>query len=76
MYRHILIPTEQNHTIELPEALYGKEVEVVVSEIRQKQVDLKLPDDLKDKSFWEDIDYNPSFPSVDELRQTSWPLKK
>jgi len=42
MYRQILFPTEQNHTIDLPEEYYGLEVEVIAFPVNEKKV--FLPD--------------------------------
>jgi len=33
MFRQIVIPTEKNHLITLPEDLYGKQVEVIAFEL-------------------------------------------
>ena len=77
MYRQIIIPTIYDHSIELPENLYGKKVEVTVMELTKRTtksiVNKKLPNRLINKAFWEDITYNPNFPSIEEIRQTSWP---
>ena len=79
MYRQIIIPTDKEHSIELPENLYGKQVEITVKEIVAKIAKVafikKLPARLKNKAFWENIEYNPGFPSVEELRQNAWPKK-
>jgi len=79
MYRRIIIPTDKEHSIELPENLYGKQVEITVKEVLPKTGKAgsikKLPGRLKDKAFWANIEYNPGFPSVEEIRQISWPKK-
>jgi hypothetical protein len=74
MYRQILVPTEKDHTIILPESLFGKQVEVLVKELLEKEV-RPLPDTLKDKKFWEEIDYDPDFPSIHEIRSSAWPAR-
>lgn len=74
MYRAVITPTEKEHTLDLPKKFFGKKVEVLVNEIG-RVTDAPLPIDLKDKAFWEDIEYNPDFPSVEEIRQTAWPKK-
>jgi hypothetical protein len=75
MYRAVLTPTEKEHTIDLPEKFFGKKVEVLINEIFFSDSS-PLPSDLKNKAFWEDIEYNPDFPSVEEIRQTAWPKKE
>lgn len=79
MYRQVIIPSHEEHSIELPENLYGKQVEITVKEIEVQSPKVfftkKLPAGLKNKAFWENIDYNPGFPSVEEIRQTVWPKK-
>lgn len=75
-YRQVLVPTKKKHSIELPEYLYGKKVEVVVREIGLPNgFRTELPKDLKDKAFWEGIEFNPDFPSLEEIRTTSWPTR-
>ncbi len=79
MYRQIIIPSHEEHSIELPENLYGRQVEITVREIAAKiakaSFQKKLPAGLKDKAFWENIEYNPGFPTVQEIRLTAWPKK-
>lgn len=75
MYRQIIVPTVKDHTIELPEYLFGKQVEVVVNEVTKKATSPSLPSDLKDKDFWNDIDFDPSFPSLTEIRSSAWPSR-
>jgi hypothetical protein len=79
MYRHVIIPSHEEHSIELPENLYGRQVEITIKEMAAKIAKVpspkKLPAGLKNKAFWENIEYNPGFPSVEEIRQTVWPKK-
>jgi hypothetical protein len=75
MYRAIVIPTEKEHTIDLPEKFFGKKVEVLINEIFSNDSS-SLPKDLKNKAFWEDIEFNPNFPSVEEIRKTAWPKRE
>ncbi len=79
MYRRVIIPTDKEHSIELPENFYGKQVEITVKEVVTKTSKAtsakKLPGRLKDKAFWATIEYNPGFPSVEEIRQIAWPKK-
>jgi hypothetical protein len=75
-YRKVLVPTKKKHSIELPEYLFGKKVEVVASEIGLPNgSETELPKDLKNKKFWEEIDFNPNFPSLEEIRSASWPRR-
>lgn len=77
MYRQIIIPTDKDHSIDLPENLYGKQLEITVKEIKGKRgkptPDKKLPANLKNRAFWEDIVYDPTFKSIEEIRQRVWP---
>jgi hypothetical protein len=77
MYRQIITPTHQEHSIELPEYLYGRQVEITVKRIANPATKTtrakKLPARLQNKAFWEDIVYNPDFPSLEEIRQTASP---
>ncbi len=55
MYRQVIIPTDKEHSIDLPENFYGKQVEITVKELPGKKASLtsvrKLPPNLKDKAF-------------------------
>jgi len=75
MYRQIIVPTEEDHTITLPEYLFGKQVEVFVKEVAEKETAPSLPTDLKDKKFWDDIVFDPAFPSIEEIRASAWPSR-
>ena len=70
MYREILIPTENSHSIELPPSLYGKKVEVIAFEI---EPEVKTPN--KKKNFLDDIVAIPDFPSIEQIRKDGWPEK-
>jgi hypothetical protein len=77
MYKEIIIPNDQNHTIEIPKELYGKKIEVVINEISNSTDRAMaapiLPDQIKDKSFWNNLPYVPDFPSQEEIRKQAWP---
>jgi len=85
MYRQIIIPTDKEHNIELPESLYGKQVEITVKEIVAKPARPAIAKELRirleNKAFWEDIPYNPGFPSVEDIRHPfdklrgAWPKR-
>jgi len=72
MYKQILIPDKKNHSIDLPEDLYGKKVEVTVVEIADTKT-ARLAEPKKQKSFLDDIEAIPDFPSVEEIRKKGWP---
>ncbi len=75
MYRQLIVPTEKDHTISLPPHLFGKQVEVVINEVEEISTNLSLPSTLNDPAFWADIPFDPSFPSITEIRNTAWPLR-
>jgi hypothetical protein len=79
MYRQIIIPDNNKHSIELPENLYGKQVEVTIKEVPAqpavKKRSRSLPAGLKSKAFWESIEYNPGFPAIEEIREKAWPKR-
>ncbi len=72
MYRQILIPDKKNHSIELPEDMYGKKVEVTVVEITDAKTAM-LVEPKNDKTFLDDIEAIPDFPSIEEIRKEAWP---
>ena len=71
MYRQIVTPTEQDHTITLPPDLYGKQVEILAFEIGGEKTNVN-----KKKKFLEDIKAIPDFPSVEKIRSDAWPEKR
>jgi hypothetical protein len=74
IYKEIIFPTEENHTIELPKNMFGKEVEVIF-----KVIDLSkdLPKLKKQKleNIFEQFGKGKDFPSVNELRLQNWSRK-
>jgi len=71
MLNEVFIPDENHHSIELPKEFYGKKVQVIAFEINDA-----APKAIQNEgSFWDDIDYNPDFPSIEEIRKTAWPAK-
>jgi len=70
MFREIIIPTEKNHSVELPPALYGKKVEVIAFEIEPEK-----KTQVNKKRFLDDIEAIPDFPSVEQIRKEGWPEK-
>lgn len=73
MYQQIIIPTAKNHIIELPASLYGKKVKVTIDEVVSETGDETLPVSLKHTSFWNDVPFNPEFPSAESIRERAWP---
>jgi hypothetical protein len=69
MFREIVVPTEKNHIIELPESMYGKTVEVIAFEIQPEK---KSPGR---ENFLGDIEPIPDFPSLEQIRKEGWPKK-
>lgn len=67
MFRQIVIPTEKNHLITLPEDLYGKQVEVIAFEL-----DRNKTTSANKKNFLADIDAIPDFPSIEQIRKGEW----
>ncbi|EHQ27321.1 hypothetical protein [Mucilaginibacter paludis] len=70
MYKQILIPDKKNHSIILPEDLYGKKIEVTVIEIFDT---LSKEEKIKDQCFLDDIQPIQDFPGIDEIRKDGWP---
>jgi len=72
MLNEILVPDENHHSIELPKEFYGKKVQVIAFEVRENVI----ASNKSDEGFsWDDIEYNPDFPSIEEIRKTAWPSK-
>jgi hypothetical protein len=77
MYRQIIVPTEKNHTIELPEKFFGKKVEVsmvILSDPKEKPVPPEGKPVSLEKLF-ETFGANPEFPDLDTIRAKAWPSK-
>ncbi|MFN0047924.1 MAG: hypothetical protein ACKVOU_02235 [Cytophagales bacterium] len=71
-----IVPTAENHVIELPKGLYGKEIEV---EIREKTAKGKpLPPfakSIETKILLKHFGNMPDFPTIEELRKQTAPNK-
>jgi len=75
MYRQVLVPDKDNHSIEMPKEFFGKKVEVIVIELSDEK---PLPPKGKEVSktdLFEAFGQGANFPSIDELRKRSWPSK-
>jgi hypothetical protein len=74
VYKEIFFPTEENHTIELPKNMFGKEVEVIFT-VRDSVTSLpKSKKQSLDKLF-EHFGKGKEFPSLDEIRKNNWSRK-
>ncbi|MFD1258815.1 hypothetical protein ACFQ3S_18550 [Mucilaginibacter terrae] len=74
MYRQIVFPDQQHHTFELPKEFYGKKVEVVIVELTEKAVDEQIVL-ARNKTYLDDIESIPDFPSIEIIRKEAWPNK-
>jgi hypothetical protein len=78
MYRAIITPTENTHTIDLPKEFFGKKVEVTIVELSELVTKKKqLPSDKKvsmDELF-STFGSLPDFPTIEEIRNKAWPSK-
>lgn len=57
MYRHIMVPTEKDHIIELPKELYGRKVEVIAFPLQDEEVSVEKTAIDPDK-FYDGIKLN------------------
>jgi hypothetical protein len=74
VYKEIFFPTEENHTIELPKNMFGKEVEVVFTVRDSITVLPKSKKQSLDKLF-EQFGKGKDFPLLDEIRKKNWSRK-
>ena len=72
MYKQIIVPDKKNHSIVLPKNLYGKKIEVTVTEVYDESLSVSEPE-KESKRFLDDIEVNPDFPDIKEIRKTGWP---
>ena len=79
MYRTVITPTENDHTLELPKEFFGKEVEVTISQTRASSVKIiaEPPSGKKISlnQLFEDFGSRPDFPNIEEIRSNAWPSK-
>ncbi len=77
IFREILTPDSKNHSVRLPEYLFGRKVEIIAFEINEEIQSFKKSS-LKNKGtvFLKDIEFIPDFPSIHEIRKQAWPEKK
>ena len=79
MYKQVLTPDKNNHSIEMPEQFFGKKVEVIVVELSEVIKDTNpVPPKGKEVSvndLFESFGAAPDFPSIEEIRTKAWPSK-
>jgi hypothetical protein len=79
MYKQVLTPDKNNHSIEMPEQFFGKKVEVIVVELSDGTKGTNpVPPPGKKVSvndLFENFGAAPDFPSIEEIRTKSWPSK-
>ena len=75
MYREIIIPSNEKHSIRLPKELYGKRVEVIAFAVEEER-SLFISDKKNKpgkKNFLDDIEFITNFPGIEEIRKEAWP---
>ncbi len=79
MYKQVLIPDKNTHTIEMPEQFFGKKVEVIVVELVDTGFSISSVPPAGKKvprnDLFEYFGAPPDFPSADEIRAKAWPAK-
>jgi hypothetical protein len=79
MYKQVLTPDKNNHSIEMPEQFFGKKVEVIVVELNDITKNEKpVPPPGKEVSvndLFSNFGAAPDFPSLEEIRTKAWPSK-
>ena len=77
IYKQILVPDEEHHSIEMPAQFFGKKVEVVVMDLDNSVTSPILPTGKKTSKdeLFENFGLAPDFPSIDEIRDKAWPSK-
>jgi hypothetical protein len=79
VYKQVLTPDKNNHSIEMPEQFFGKKVEVIVVELSEGTEDVNpIPPPGKKVSvndLFENFGAAPDFPSIEKIRTKAWPSK-
>ena len=77
IYKQTLVPDKKNHTIEMPEHFFGKKIEVIMIELRDKDSHPTPPPGKKVSAtdLLENFGEAPDFPSIEEIRAKAWPSK-
>jgi hypothetical protein len=78
-YKRILIPSKENHKIDIPGRFFGKRVEIIVKELDGFTADVPpippIGKRISLEELFEDFGANPNFSSIDEIRAKAWPSK-
>jgi hypothetical protein len=79
MYRAIITPTEEEHSMELPKQFFGKKIEVTIIEMEAlaKTKPHPLPEgkSVSLTKLFESFGAAPNFPSIEVIRSKAWPPK-
>ncbi|HEY2582098.1 MAG TPA: hypothetical protein VGI43_09830 [Mucilaginibacter sp.] len=79
VYKQVLIPDKNNHTVEMPEQFFGKKIEVIVIELGDSADDtnpsLPVGKKVSVSELFENFGSAPDFPSIDKIRDKAWPTK-
>jgi len=80
MYRKIITPDKDNHSVEMPEEFFGKKVVITVVELNDEvnttqQAEPPVGKQVSLVRLFEFFGADPNFPSADELRSKAWPSK-
>jgi hypothetical protein len=72
-YRQVIIPSKENHSINIPEILFGKKIEVIIHEVDNSPADSKpIPPPgrkIDVEELFENFGKAPDFPSIAEIRR-------
>ncbi len=79
-YKQILVPDIKNHSVEIPEAFFGKNVKVMIVEVIGQGEDTHRPlppsgKKVSGKQLLRHFGTAHDFPTQEEIRAKAWPLK-
>jgi hypothetical protein len=79
MYRAIVTPSENAHTIDLPKEFFGKKIEVTIVEwtepLTKKNRQLLPGKKVSLDELFSTFGSMPDFPTIEEIRTKAWPTK-
>jgi len=80
MYRKVITPDKNNHSVEMPEKFFGKKVVITVVELndevnKEKHPQPPLGKKVSVERLFEFFGTDPNFPPADEIRSKAWPSK-
>lgn len=78
VFKQVLVPDENNHSVEMPEQFFGKKVEITVIELDADKSNHPVPPlgkPISVNELFDNFGADPGFPSVDEIRAKAWPTK-